>query len=52
VELSLIAFLALVGVPLFLGGALLRTLGIGVRTEPLAWFGWAWLVGALDIGAL
>jgi hypothetical protein len=51
-ELSLSGFLLFLGVPLLLGGALLRAAGIGPRTDPLAYPGWMWLAGALAVAAL
>ncbi len=38
--------------PLLLGAALLRALGLGFSSDRLAFFGWAWVCGALGTGAL
>jgi len=45
-------FLILVLVPLALGAAALRWLGISLRTDRVAYFGWAWMIGSLGIAAL
>lgn len=51
-ELSPLQFLVFLGVPLLLGSSLLRWLGIGPRTDPLAWAGWTWMAGAVSVAAL
>ncbi len=40
----------MLGLPLLLGAALLRLLGIGIRSDPVAFFGWAWIAGCLGTG--
>lgn len=42
----------LVGLPLLIGAGGLRLLGIGWRTDPLGYLGWAWLVGSLGLAGL
>ncbi|MEW6071219.1 MAG: hypothetical protein AB1726_01310 [Planctomycetota bacterium] len=44
--------LLLVAIPLFLGAGLLRAIGIGYRTDRLAWLGWCWVAGSLGTGAI
>lgn len=44
-------FSVLVG-PLLLGAMLLRWQGVVPRTDPLAYFGWAWLQGCLGLALL
>lgn len=39
-------------IPLLLGMGLLRSMGIGVRSDPLAWPGLAWIVGSLATALL
>ncbi len=38
--------------PLCLGTALLRAIGLGPRSDPVAFAGWAWIAGALGTAAL
>jgi hypothetical protein len=52
VELSLLQLLIFAGVPLMLGGSILRALGIGFRTDPIAYPGWCWMAGTLAVAAL
>src|SRR5262249_13190079 len=51
-ELSPLGFLVVLGVPLALRSSILRALGLGWRTDRVAYLGWAWLAGALSTGAL
>jgi hypothetical protein len=51
-ELTLTGFLFAFGVPLVLGVAILRLIGIARRTDRVAYFGWAYLGGAIGIAAL
>lgn len=50
--ISLLGFLVFLAVPLLLGSALLRSLGIGPRTDVVAYGGWVWMSGALALAAL
>ena len=47
-----VQLLPLLLVPLLVGAGLLRALGIGYRTDRLAFVGWAWLTGSLASAAL
>jgi hypothetical protein len=51
-ELTLPALALLVAAPLVLGCALLRLIGIGWRTDRVAYLGWAWLGGSVGLCAL
>lgn len=51
-ELTLLELLMCLGVPLLLGGTILRALGLVPRTDPVAYWGWLWLTGALALAAL
>lgn len=51
-SLSPLALASILGVPLVLGAACLRLLGVTRRTDPLAYFGWAWLLGTLALGVV
>jgi hypothetical protein len=42
-----VALLATLGAPALLGAAIVRALGIGWRTDRLAFLGWAWMAGTL-----
>lgn len=44
--LSALALLSLLGLPLLLGAALLRLLGVAWRSDRIAYLGWAWVAGA------
>jgi hypothetical protein len=50
--LSWIQVLPLLLVPFLVGAGLLRALGIGFRTDRLAFAGWAWLTGSLASAGL
>ena len=47
-----LAFLSLLGAPFLLGLAVLRALGIVPRTDPIAYGGWAWIVGSLGTSGI
>ncbi len=49
-NLPLQDLLSIVVFPFGLGAALLRTIGIRWRSDPLAWAGWAWLAGSFGTG--
>ena len=51
-ELTLPALALFVAAPLVLGWALLRLIGIGWRTDRVAYLGWAWLGGSVGLCAL
>ena len=51
-SLSPLALASILGVPLVLGAACLRLVGVTRRTDPLAYFGWAWLLGTLALGVV
>jgi len=51
-ELTFPALTLFVAAPLVLGCALLRLIGIGWRTDRVAYLGWAWLGGAVGLCAL
>ncbi|MFQ5505237.1 MAG: hypothetical protein ACE5F1_10620 [Planctomycetota bacterium] len=51
-KLGPVEFLALILLPLVLGVAVLRALGIRHRTDPLAFLGWAWVAGGLGTGLI
>jgi hypothetical protein len=45
-----LASLSWIGTPLLLGVTVLRALGIARRSDPLAYWGWAWTIGAFGTG--
>lgn len=51
-SLGVLELASVLGAPLALGVALLRLVGVTRRTDPLAWLGWAWLLGTLALGAV
>lgn len=50
VNIGALELALMLGLPLALGAGVVRVLGIGVRTDPLAFFGWAWIAGSLGTG--
>jgi len=52
VTLLPLEFLSVILLPLLLGAGLLRLLGVGPRTDPLAYAGWAWFQGCLGLGVV
>jgi hypothetical protein len=50
--LSVLEVLSVLLVPVLLGAALLRLLGVAPRTDPVAYLGWSWLQGCLLLGVV